>query len=124
MNKTITCGPFVGSFFEEILTFRPFVQWIEQNIVYDDLFVFTHFNRSFLYERNVVPIYEQYSLDDSKQKHHLNDDISPELYTIIWKTLRNDVVRITDTQPKDILSLFNKYPKNRVKVSMLNKTFN
>jgi hypothetical protein len=92
--------------------------------MYDDLFVFTHFNRSFLYERNVVPIYEQYSLDDNKQKHHLNEDISSELYNIILKTLKNDVIRITNIQPKDVISLFNKYPKNRIKVSALNKRFN
>jgi hypothetical protein len=83
MDKIITCGPFVGSFFEEMINFRPFVQWVESNLIYDDLFVFTHFNRSFLYNKNVIPIYEQYSFDDSRQKNHLNQDISSNLYTMI-----------------------------------------
>lgn len=124
MERIITCGPFVGSFFEEITNFRPFVQWVERNLVYDDLFVFTHLNRKFLYDNNVIPIWEQYSLDDGKQHHHLNHDINQKLYNMISKSLRNDVLRITGSQPKEIISLFSKYPKNRIRTLLFNKQFN
>ena len=116
MNKTITCGPFVGSFFEEIQNFRPFVQWVSKNLVYDDIFVFSHYNRKYLYEENMIHIYEQYSLD-YKTSFHKNDDISLKLYNMIFKTLRKNVVDISDMKLKNVVSLFNKYPKNRIRTS-------
>jgi len=86
--------------------------------------VFSHFNRTFLYDENVVPIYEQYSIDDSKLKYHRNLDISNRLYNMILKSLRNDIISTTGYNTKEIVNIYNKYPKNRVKLSLLNKSFN
>lgn len=123
MDKTITIGPFVGSFFEEIMNFRPFVQWVSENLIYNDIFVFSHHNRRFLYKENMIHIYEQYSVD-YKTSFHKNNDISLELYNFIFKNLKKEVTKISDVKLKDVISLFNKYPKNRIKTSLLNKKFN
>jgi hypothetical protein len=122
-GKIIICGPFVGSFHEEISNFRPLVQWIIKNLNYDDIYIFSHFNRSFLYD-DMIPIYSQYSMDDSKLKNHRNLDISNRLYNFISKSLINDNINDTEYQSKDIINIQNKYPKNQPKVSLLNQSFN
>lgn len=123
-GKIIVIGPFVGSFFEEIINFRPLVHWISKNILYDDIFIISHFNRDFLYNDVMIPIYEQYSIDDSKLKDHRNLDISNRLYNLISKSLKNDIIRATGHQPKEIVDICNKYPKNKSKISLLNQSFN
>jgi len=124
MTYTLTCGPFVGSFLEEIFVFRPFVQWIQKNIIYKNMFVFTHSNRSFMYDSYVIPVYEQYSVDDSKFYYHKHLDINTKLYNIISKSLKRDMLRITGENARNIVSLFDRYSKTRINISYYNKIFN
>jgi len=122
-NQIITCGPFVGSFLEEITTFRPFVNWVQTNLIHEDLFVLTHNNRKFLYDCKVLPIFEQFSIDDSKFMDHRNKDIDSRLYKLIHQSLSKDIARTTGYTQKEIISLMNKYPKNKIQISYYNKTF-
>jgi len=122
MGKILTCGPFVGSFFEEIWNFRPFVQWVSKNIVYDDLFVLSHYNSKFLYDENLVHIPKQYSFYH-KTCYHLNEDMTFDLYKHISRKLKTEISVNKKYKPKDIIQLSNKYTKNRIKISILNKYY-
>jgi hypothetical protein len=77
-----------------------------------------------MYNTNIIPIYEQYSIDDTKFYFHKHKDINANLYNIITKTLKKDVLRITGENVRNIISLFDKYSKTRINISYYNKTFN
>lgn len=115
----ISCGPFVGSFFEEIMNFRPVVNWVEKSLEFNDIFIMTHKNRSFLYDKNIIPIFSQFSMDDSlydKYKHKL---IDKRLYNIIYKTLLKS---IPNKDNKKIINYLDSY-KNNVFFSKYQKIF-
>lgn len=87
----IACGPFVGSFEQEILMFRPFVKWLSENLKYDSLVVSTHSNRQFMYNDvpNIVhvPIDEKYSLSENRQFGLLNTNLTKKEYSDYTKEL-------------------------------------
>jgi hypothetical protein len=76
-----------------------------------------------LYNEKVVPIYEQYSIDDTKFHEHRNDDINSRLYTLIQQSLNKDITKTTGYTQKEIIPLLNKYPKNKIQISNYNKLY-
>jgi hypothetical protein len=77
-----------------------------------------------MYDVHVIPIYEQYSIDDSKCYLHKHKDINTNIYNIITKTLKKDVLRITGDNVRNIVSLFDRYSQTRINISYYNKNFN
>ena len=67
--KLIGFGPFLGDFESEVVTFRPYIKWVSEvtEINSENLFLFTHENRSFMYdwisEDNFLYVYKQLTSD-------------------------------------------------------------
>ena len=64
MIKAIGFGPWIGDFESEIITFRPYIKWVSEvsEINNNDFFLYTHENRSFMYdwipEDNIFHVYQ------------------------------------------------------------------
>lgn len=112
-NKIILCGPFVGSFEEEVLSFRPFVVWLRKNFNFPNVIVSTHYNRRFLYDENVVPIFKQYSKDEFGQKGHRHKRICLKDYNYIQNDIKDQISSVSSFNKGDIITYslgYNKVP--------------
>ena len=89
----ILCGPYVGDFEHEILTFLPHVKWIGAHIKYDNLIVSTHQNRQFLYNDipniKFQPINEELSISENRQIGLLNSNLTKKEYIDYCKTIKD-----------------------------------
>ena len=68
--KVVSVGPFLGDIKNELLYFRPFVQWLHSYLEYESFFVSSHFNRSFLYGDDItfMPVYECLTRNELNQE--------------------------------------------------------
>ena len=51
--KILAIGPYIGSWEEEIFTFRPYARWLAEAVEWDQIYLSTHVNRVFLYQEFV-----------------------------------------------------------------------
>lgn len=103
-NKIILLGPYVGSIEDEILSFKPFINWFKKNIKSSNIIVSTHYNRQFLYEDAVIPIFKQYTKDEINQFRHKHKKIKAKDFLIIDKYIKNQILEVSDYNKKDIVS--------------------
>lgn len=101
-NKIVLCGPYVGDIRCELLTFQPFVQWLKYNFYIPNIVVSTHYNRSFLYQDENIPIFKQYSKNELDQVDHKHKKLNNKDYLY----LTNEI--------KDIISKKYKYNKSDI----------
>ena len=63
--KILACGPYLGDFEQEIITFRPYCRWLYEVVEHDKIYLNTHFNRFFLYDfvpdQNKISVYMQFT---------------------------------------------------------------
>ncbi len=128
INKIVLFGPYIGDWKEEIISFRPYIKWIYDNIEFKDYFVSSHFNRSFLYdfikEENFIPIYESLSREEKKQKNVYHKNIETKEHgSILLKNIRDLVSEKTEFYKKDIINYNLSYIKSKPNFSILNKKF-
>lgn len=128
LDKIVLMGPYIGDWKEEIVSFRPYVKWIYENIKFSDYFVSSHYNRLFLYdfikEENRIPIYENLSREESKQKNAVHKDIQIKDYnSIILRNIKDHVSKITGYMKKDIYNYSLSYVKSDPNFTYLNKSF-
>lgn len=123
-NNIILAGPFVGSFKEEIENFRPFIQWIKENVPHSDFFVLTHYNRAFMYKEKVVPIFRQYTRDEENQRGHLHNKINPFEWNIIKNTLKDDIIDICEDKKTPYIFYNLGYNKTSPIISVYQKIYN
>jgi len=102
-NKLVLIGPYVGSLETEITTFRPFYYWLKENFNFPNIIVSTHYNRSFLYDSPVIPIFKQYSNDEKGQIYHKHDRINAKDYQYLINDIKDQTVNITNWNKKDIV---------------------
>ena len=70
--SVLLAGPFVGSFSEELLSFRPYITWVSKvlNKQIDSVVVSTHVNRMFMYQNaytTCIPIEREWTFDELNQ---------------------------------------------------------
>lgn len=128
IDKIVLFGPYIGDWKEEVLSFRPFVNWVYSNIEFTDYYISTHFNRAFLYdfieEDKFIPVYESLSRDEHKQKNAIHKDIKTKDYSsIILKNVRDDISNRTGYFKRDIVQYSLSYIKSVQNFSILNKKF-
>ena len=100
-RNTIICGPFFGDLRTEITTFLPFVNFIKNNLEYENIIINSHINREFLYDGlTFFPIYEHLSINEFNQKHTINTDITFKEFTSIKKKFKKSIQSFCNT--KDI----------------------
>lgn len=128
IDKIVLFGPYIGDWKEEVLSFRPYVNWIYNNIEFTDYYISTHFNREFLYDfiekDKFIPVYESLSRDETKQKNAIHKDIKTKDYSsIILRNVRDDISAKTGYFKRDIIQYSLSYIKSTQNFSILNKKF-
>ena len=125
--KILAIGPFLGSFKEEIFTFRPYARWLSEVIEWDKIYLSTHLNRVFLYdfvpEENILPVYQQFSRDEKSQDGYVHKKLSKKDFKLILKTFKDKIMEIEGCSRKDIEIHHLSYSKNTPPYSIYNKIF-
>ena len=103
-NKIVLLGPYVGNIKEELFTFKPFVDWFKRHFKYRNLFISTHYDRSFLYKDKNVPIFKQYTHDVLNQFNHTHKQINSYDYQVIKKSVIEDILSISSYKKSDIIT--------------------
>lgn len=102
-DKIVLIGPFVGSFEYEMSCFRPFVYWLKNNFNFPNIIVSSHYNRSFLYDLPVIPIFKQYSNDEKGQLNHKHDRINAKDYQYLTNDIKDQLISISNWNKKDVI---------------------
>lgn len=125
--KILAIGPFIGSFKEEILTFRPYARWLCEAVEWDKIYLSTHFNRLFLYdfipEENIIPVFQQFSRDEKNQKGYIHKKINKKDFRLILRTFKEKILEKENCNRKDIEIHNLSYSKNTPPYSIYNKIF-
>jgi hypothetical protein len=121
-------GPYLGSFKEEILNFRPYARWLYDVMDYDRVYINTHSNRKFLYydflePEYVISIFENISRDELAQNGFINDDIDQKNYSLIVKSLKDYIACRENIDKKDIDQQSLNYVKNYYPIETHKKRF-
>jgi hypothetical protein len=128
-NKILLMGPFFGSFEYEVVMFRPYITWVKQRMTPLKSYVYTHFNRSFLYDGiiekdNICPIYKQFTRDEMGQNYHFHDSVDMRDFRIFVKSLKDDISKKEGCNKKDIATEGTAYTKSSVYYPVHRRIFN
>jgi len=114
--KAIGFGPFVGDFKSEILSFRPYTRWISEVLDVENIFLFTHFNRDFLYDwiqkENIFPIYYHLTREELNQVGYQHKDVKQRDFNLMLKIFKEKIIEKTGYNRKDIELYHLDYIKN------------
>lgn len=125
--KILAIGPYLGSFKEEMFTFRPYARWLHECVEWDRIYLSTHKNRVFLYdfipEENIIPIYSHISRDEKNQKGYIHKDISKKDFKLILKKFKEEIIKRENCTRRDIEIYFLSYTKSTPPISYFNKIF-
>lgn len=128
MSKSVLAiGPFIGSFEQEILTFRPHMRWIEKNSGIRTVFYSSHFNRKFLYpqvsNKRYVPVYKQITRQEIHQDGYSHKDVNQRDFIMMIRQYKDRVVDVTNCAKKEIDQQSLPYVKYISPVSIYQKIF-
>lgn len=128
MSKNVLAlGPFIGSFEQEFLTFRPHMRWIEENT--DTRFVYysSHFNRKFLYpqvtNKRYVPVYKQLTRQEIHQTGYSHKDVDQRDFMSLIRVYKDHISGKVGCIKKDINQQSLPYVKYIPPVSIYHKIF-
>lgn len=120
-------GPFVGSFEQEIVTFRPYIKWVHEAIHPDVTYMSTHFNRKFLYDfvpdENFVPIYKHLSRDELGQDGYVHKSFILKDFNSLVRTYRDNIAIKEGCNKKDVNIKYLNYTKSVQPYPIHNKIF-
>lgn len=89
--ENLLLGPYIGNFYHEIVTFRPYIKYISSVLECDNTYISSHSNRSFLYDwiphENFIPVYEHLSRGGVGHTGYTHSDISKAEFTQITKKI-------------------------------------
>lgn len=128
MSKTVLAlGPFIGSFEQEILTFRPHMRWIEKHMGLNHVFYSSHFNRKFLYShvpnKKYVPVYRQLTRQEIHQSGYSHKDVDQRDFVGLIREYKDRIVDGMNCTKKDINQHSLPYVKYIPPVSIYHKIF-
>ena len=124
--KILALGPFFGDFKNELMTFRPFCQWLCKIIEHDEVYISTHSNRKFLYTDitdNIYCVYENLTRDELGQKGYVHDLLKVKDFQIFQKKFEKYIISKEGCDKKDIYLYNLKYLKSTPHYSIYNKIF-
>lgn len=100
MLKNLLIGPYIGSFKYEILTFRPYIQYLLSILEYDNVYISSHYNRSFLYDHipnsQFIPIYSCITRDEINQVGYQYLDVNKQQYNKIVKSIKSNLTDLSE----------------------------
>lgn len=127
MEKILGIGPFIGSFEQEILAFRPYARWITEVSCDHKIFLNTHYNRLFLYnfidKENLIPVNRDVSKDEFKLKGYVNKDIDVRDFNFLVRSFKDVIARKTGSNKKNIDIEHINYTKRVKPISIDKKIF-
>jgi hypothetical protein len=120
-------GPFIGSFEQEVLTFRPYLLWLMLQAKPEIVYVNTHANRSFLYDfildDHALPVYEHISRNELGQLGYIHEDVDSKLFQTFVKDIKTNVCGIEDCSKRDLETYHLSYVRSTPHVSIYKKVF-
>ena len=118
MDKILGIGPFYGDFKSEILFFRPFVDWIKENVDCEMMFIGTHFNRQFLYnpEKSIFfSVFEHLTRHEFLQKDIIHKEILQKDFQLLKKKFQKNIATYCHIKKNDpILLSLNYQSSNKI----------
>ncbi len=112
----LACGPFIGDWEQEILNFRPFIQWVYKSYNPKDIYLSTHFNRSFIYQwiddKNFLPIYHHLTRNELSQTGSIHKNLPIKDYSLMIKIFKEEILKRTNVNKRDITVVNVPYTKN------------
>lgn len=126
--KVLAIGPFIGSFEEEIFTFRPYARWLAEAVDWDKIYLSTHLNRSFLYknfvpEENIITVYQHFSRDEENQQGYIHNKVAKKDFNLILKKFKDEIIKKEGCSRRDIEIHHLSYSKSTPPYSIYNKVF-
>lgn len=123
----LALGPFIGSFEQEILTFRPHMRWIELNTGLKNVFYSSHFNRKFLYpqvsNKKYKPVYKQLTRQEIHHNGYSHKDVDQRDFMSIVREYKDSIVDQVGCIKKDINHQSLPYVKYISPISIYHKVF-
>lgn len=126
--NVLLLGPYIGSFKEEILNFRPYARWLHGVLEYDKVYLNTHSNRSFLYHDfmdpdYILPIFENISRAELSQTGYIHEEVDQKDYNLILRTVKTVISEREGVNKKDISQYSTNYVKSTPQVETHKKRF-
>jgi len=121
-------GPYIGSFKEEVLNFRPYARWLFDVVDHDIVYINTHSNRKFLYydfvdSDHIVPIFENISRDELSQIGYIHNSIDQKDYNLMTRGIKDLISAKENIQKKDIVQYSVNYIKSTPSIEIHKKRF-
>lgn len=120
-------GPYIGSFEQEFLAFRPYVRWIAHVSDIDRIFLNTHYNRLFMYdfipEDKKIPINRSITRDEFKLRGYINKDMEVRDFNFLVRNFKDTISKRTGINKKNIEIEYINYTKRIKPVSIDKKIF-
>ena len=128
MSKNVLAlGPYIGSFEQEILTFRPYMRWIELNSEARHVFYSSHFNRQFLYpqvsNKKYFSVYKQLTRQEIHQSGYSHKDVKQRDFMSLIRLYKDNVTSTIKCIKKDIDQQSLPYVKYIAPISIYHKVF-
>lgn len=96
-KNVLLIGPYIGDWKSEILTFRPFAEWIYNQLDKPVCYMSSHFNRRFLYhwvpDNNFVPVFEHLTRNEANQCNYIHRSITQKDYKLLIKEFKQEIVK-------------------------------
>jgi len=126
--EVLLLGPYVGSFKEEVLNFRPYARWLYDVLDYDEVYLNTHSNRKFLYydfidPSHIIPIFENISRDELSQVGYIHEEIDQKDYNLISRGIKDHIADIENVNKRDIKQHSINYIKSTPQIEIHKKRF-
>ena len=125
--KILAIGPYIGSWEEEIMTFRPYARWLAEAVNWDKIYLSTHMNRVFLYnfvpKENIIPVYQHFSRDEKNQKGYIHKNLSKKDFKLILRKFKEGILERENCNRKEIEIHHLSYSKSTPPYSIYNKIF-
>jgi len=128
MKSVLAIGPFIGDFEQEILTFRPYANWLINVTDYKKAYLSTHLNRTFLYEQlinkdNIIPVNESLSRDEINQNGYIHKKLQQKEFNTLVKIFKEKITKKESCSKRDIDLYHLNYVKSTPPYSIYNKIF-
>jgi len=128
MKNILAIGPYIGNFEQELITFRPYANWLVNVIQHEKVYLSTHLNKTFLYEQfipkdNILAINESLSRDEINQIGYIHKKLQQKEFNYLIKVFKDKIVERELCSKKNIDLYHLNYVKSTPPYSIYNKVF-
>lgn len=126
--EVLLLGPYIGSFKEEVLNFRPYARWLYDVLDFDKVYLNTHSNRKFLYHdfmdpSYIISIFENISRDELSQVGYIHEEIDQKEYNLLTRGIKDYIADKENISKRDIKQHSINYIKSTPQIELHKKRF-